>query len=347
MKKIFLLSFLTLITVTFSFAQNVGINTTNPGSTLSVNGSLSAGYNNVTTNYLLTVDDYFVVYNGTSNATFYLPAALAPGSGNFKGRVYKIKNNSSYQLTIDPAGNEKINTDNVVVVPRETTLELINTGLTSGSTWEAVSGLLPDGIRKILESGGCISCPAYDLANVNTWVQITSGEYSLLQTGLNGMASYGATAATMAMAATNGYGGGNTVTQNFSTMSQMPAGYYSVALSVKTGSVAPANMSGMNLKLSNTGQSSGYVTIASVFSGVAAPAAQTIYYFLVKRPSVQSPIGAASNMAIYQSATYQLGAVASPFGTNLFIGSGDISNPSNSSTTTSLFQVMATTVKVW
>ncbi len=149
------------------------------------------------------------------------------------------------------------------------------------------------------------------------------------------------------MASTTGYGGANTVTQNFQTMTQMPPGNFPVALSIKTGSTAPASMSGMNFKLSSTGFVSGYNTIASSLPAVTAPAAQTIYYFVLKRPAVQSGTGATSNMAIYQTATFQIGAIASPFGTNCFIGSGDISNPNNSSATTPLFQVLATAVKVW
>jgi hypothetical protein len=235
MKKIFLIPILALVTVTFSFAQTVGINTTSPGSTLSVNGSLGAAYNSVTAAYSLTETDYFVVYNGSSAATFTLPAALAAGSGNFKGRVYKIKNNSSSELTIDPAGTEQISNVALIKISQGTTLELISTGLTSGNTWEAVSGLpvMVDGIRQALATGGCTSCAAYDLASVNGWVQITSGEYSLLQSSLMGMAVYGANAATMGTAATNGFGGAVTITQNFSTMSQLPPGIYPVALSVK------------------------------------------------------------------------------------------------------------------
>ena len=346
MKRILCPLFFLLATINLQ-AQNVGINTTTPGSTLSVNGSLSANYTSVTSSYTLTATDYFVVYNGTSNATFTLPAALAAGSGNFMGRVYKIKNNSSFQLIIDPAGSERINTENIATITRGNTLELISTGLTSGSTWEAVSGLSEDGIRKALESGGCTSCTVYDLANINSWVQITSVEYSLLLTGLAGMAAYGAPGATMNMASTNGFGGATTMTQNFTTMSQMPPGYYPVALSVKTGSIAPVNMSGMNFKLSNTGQSSGYFTVASALPDASFVAAQTTYYYVLKRSSIQSPTGAPSNMAMYQTNSRQVGVIVSAAGTNMFYGSGDNSSPSNSINNTPLFQVLATTVKGW
>ena len=344
MKKSFC-QLILLLAVMNLHAQNIGINTGTPGSTLSVNGSISAGYNNVTISYLLSGSDYFVVYNGISDATFSLPAALSAGSGNFKGRVYKIKNNSNFLLTVDPAGSEKINLDNIAVISKGTTLEIINTGLTAGSTWEAISGLPGDGIRKVLESGGCVSCTAYDNANLNTWVQITSAEYSLLISGINGLTAYGAPNATMAMTAAGSFAVYQTLTQNFSTMTQMPAGYYPVALSLKTGLTAPAYMSGLNFKLSNTGQSSGYAVFASSFTASAPYTPSSVYYFVLRRPSGQSPAGAASNMAITQTATFQVGVIGSAG--NMFYGSGDISNPSNSSAATPLFQVLATAVKAW
>lgn len=327
-------------------AQNIGINHTEPGSTLSVNGSMSAGYMNVTTSYSLTGADYVIVFSGSSNEVFTLPAALAPGSGNFKGRVYKIKNNSSFQLTVDAAGTEKISTEEAAIIPAGGTLEIISTGLTAGSTWEAVSGLPADGIRNAFLLGGCISCPAYDLAPVNSWVEITKGEYGLLLTTLTGMGAFGATAAAMSTAASDGYGGATTMTQNFTTMSQLPPGYYPLALSVKTGFYAPPTMNNLNVKLSNTSQSSGYATFGPSFSAASGPAAQKTFYFVLKRPSLQTPTGAYSNMAIYQASSSQVGYINSGGG-NMLIGTGNISNPGNPTTFMPLFQVLATATKGW
>ena len=346
MLKRILLPFLFLAAAINLPAQNIGINNTEPGSTLSVNGSMSAGYNNVTTSYTLTGADYVVVFSGTANGIFTLPAALAPGSGNFKGRVYKIKNNSSFQLTVDAAGNEKINTEDVAILQPGSTLEIISTGLEAGSTWEAVSGLPVDGIRKAFQLGGCSSCAAYDLASVNSWVEITKGEYGLLLTTLTGMGAYGATGAAMSTAAVDGFGGATTMTQNFGTMSQVPPGYYPLALSVKTGFFAPPHMNNLHLKLSNTGQTSGYTTFGFSFSGASAPAAQKTYYFVLKRPSLLTPTGAYSNMAIYQASSSQVGYIEAGL-VSMAFGTGNTSNPGNYAGFTPLFQVLATGTKGW
>lgn len=126
--------------IAFSQAGNVGINTVNPGSTIDINGSVAAKYNAVTsTAYNLSATDFHVSYNGTANASFNLPAAIT-GNGNFKGRMYTIKNNTNFTITVNPAGSETINGNANVSVPANQSIQLINTGLTgASSTWEVVS----------------------------------------------------------------------------------------------------------------------------------------------------------------------------------------------------------------
>lgn len=141
MKKRFLVvTFLAGLKIPLLFGQagSVGINTSAPGSTLDINGSFSAKYQVVSSaNYSLTPTDFYLTYNGTANATFTLPAAIS-GPGNFKGRVYHIKNNSSFTITLIPAGTEKINGNANIVIAQNQTLQLINTGLTgNATTWEA------------------------------------------------------------------------------------------------------------------------------------------------------------------------------------------------------------------
>ncbi len=127
--------------IAFSQAGNVGINTENPGSTMDINGSLAAKYGSVTAAvYNLSATDFHLSYNGTTNATFNLPAAIS-GNGNFKGRMYTIKNNTNFIITINPAGSETINGNTTVSVPTNQSLQLISTGLTgTNSTWEISSG---------------------------------------------------------------------------------------------------------------------------------------------------------------------------------------------------------------
>ncbi|MDQ0593946.1 hypothetical protein QFZ37_002315 [Chryseobacterium ginsenosidimutans] len=124
--------------VAFAQVGNVGINTPNPGSTIDINGSIAANYSTVNvTPYNLTSTNFHVSYNGTSNAVFNLPAAIS-GAGNFKGRMYTIKNNTNFTITVNSASPETINGNPSVVIPANQSLQLINTGLTgANSTWEA------------------------------------------------------------------------------------------------------------------------------------------------------------------------------------------------------------------
>ena len=126
--------------IAFAQTGNIGVNTANPGSTMDINGSVAASYLAVTaTTYNLTATDFHVSYNGTANAVFNLPAAIS-GVGNFKGRMYTIKNNTSFSVRVNPAGSETINGNTNVLVPANQSVQLISTGLTgASSTWEVVS----------------------------------------------------------------------------------------------------------------------------------------------------------------------------------------------------------------
>ena len=126
--------------IVFSQAGNVGINTPNPGSTIDINGSVAANYTAInTTSYNLNSADFHVSYNGTANAVFNLPAAIS-GLGNFKGRMYTIKNNTNFTITVNPAVPETINGNTSILVPANQSAQLINTGITgANSTWEIVS----------------------------------------------------------------------------------------------------------------------------------------------------------------------------------------------------------------
>lgn len=141
---------LLLITVYYSNLQaqttnNVGIDTTTPGSKLTVNGSFAPAYRAVTGNYTMTGDDYYLVSNSAANSTVTLPAAQAVGSGNFKGRLYEIKNtHATSTLTVVGSGTELIDDvgaaglASISITPGDGVL-LVNNGNTSGTTWEVVS----------------------------------------------------------------------------------------------------------------------------------------------------------------------------------------------------------------
>ncbi|SHK36604.1 autotransporter outer membrane beta-barrel domain-containing protein [Chryseobacterium polytrichastri] len=127
--------------IAFAQAGNIGVNTENPGSTMDINGSLAAKYSSIiTTPYNLSATDFYVSYNGTSNAVFNLPSAII-GEGNFKGRMYTIKNNTSFTITVNSAGSETINGSTNTSVPSNQSIQLISTGLTGvGNTWEIITG---------------------------------------------------------------------------------------------------------------------------------------------------------------------------------------------------------------
>ncbi|MBV8326665.1 hypothetical protein [Chryseobacterium sp.] len=126
--------------IVFSQTGKVGINTANPGSTMDISGSLAANYNIINTNsYNLTSSDFHVSYNGSSDAIFTLPPAIS-GIGNYKGRIYRIKNNTNFSITVNPTSPETINGSPSVIVSANQSIELVSTGLTGpASTWEILS----------------------------------------------------------------------------------------------------------------------------------------------------------------------------------------------------------------
>ncbi len=137
-----------LLTVAISFSVfgmaqtgSVGINTSNPGSTMDINGSMAANYKSISVNnYNLTSADFHVSYNGITDAVFNLPAAIS-GVGNFKGRIYRIQNNTNFNITINAVSPETINGNTNVLIGPNRSLQLISTGLLgANSTWEILTG---------------------------------------------------------------------------------------------------------------------------------------------------------------------------------------------------------------
>jgi hypothetical protein len=142
MKQIFLLL---LLYSTGMMSQNTGIYTKNPGSSLAVNGSFAGDYKIVAGNVILDDSDFYIAYNGNANGIIRLPVAIS-GPGNFKGRIYRIKNTTgNWNLTVTAQNLEKIDaaTDVTgIVVPPGYYAELISKGTATGTTWE-LSMLVP------------------------------------------------------------------------------------------------------------------------------------------------------------------------------------------------------------
>ncbi|THD31819.1 MAG: hypothetical protein DI588_09435 [Flavobacterium johnsoniae] len=136
MKQIFLIL---LLYSTGMMSQNTGIFTKNPGSSLAVNGSFAGDYKITTGNFILDDSDFYIAYNGNADGIIQLPMAIS-GPGNFKGRIYRIKNTTdNWNLTVAAHNLEKIDavTDvSSIVVPPGYYAEFISKGTTTGTTWE-------------------------------------------------------------------------------------------------------------------------------------------------------------------------------------------------------------------
>lgn len=143
MKKYILI----LLLGTIPLTAQVGINTTTPNSTLAVNGSLRAGYSEVTsTAYNILTTDHYITYNGTADATFTLPV-IGTGTTSFTGRIYKIKNISPNNITLQASSGNTLRIDNTpvasFVIPVGAYAEVVNNSNTTGGTWDLSFTVLP------------------------------------------------------------------------------------------------------------------------------------------------------------------------------------------------------------
>ena len=143
MKKHLLLLSLFSFTIMNAQENNVGINTTIPGSTLTINGSFAAKYKNVSSNaYTMLNTDYYVAWSGTTTGTITLPSTSS-ASPSIGGRQYHIKNTGNEVLTIVPTGTELIDNQtgpgvsSITLAPGEYAM-IIAKNTVSGTTWEIV-----------------------------------------------------------------------------------------------------------------------------------------------------------------------------------------------------------------
>ena len=116
----------------------VGIGTTSPNSTLTVNGS--AGFNTrqiTNSTYNITNTDFYIAYEGSANGVFTLPIGTS-STCNCEGRTYEIYNNSDFDLTINAQAGETIGTQSSVSVAKNQTLKLVNRNTAGGRTWDVV-----------------------------------------------------------------------------------------------------------------------------------------------------------------------------------------------------------------
>ncbi|GAA5087234.1 hypothetical protein GCM10023210_10000 [Chryseobacterium ginsengisoli] len=145
--KLRLLTIIVLLLLVVGVSGQVGINTSNPNSTLTIDGSLEADYKEITaTNYTITSKDHYLSYNGTSGATFTLPS-IGIGTGSFTGRIYKIKNLSGFNIMLQASGTNTLRSDNTGAVSAFTIapgsyVEVVNNSNANGGTWDLFYSIL-------------------------------------------------------------------------------------------------------------------------------------------------------------------------------------------------------------
>ena len=118
----------------------VGVNTNTPNSTLVVNGSFEADYKEIkVNNYLMSVNDFYLTYNGTGDSNFQLPS-IQTANKSFTGRIYKIKNISTSAIVLGPSDGNALRVDNNLVtqfrIPAGSYVEVVNNANTTGGTWD-------------------------------------------------------------------------------------------------------------------------------------------------------------------------------------------------------------------
>jgi len=143
-QKIFFLPLLLALSGNLMYSQtgNIGINTSDPGSKLTVNGSFAATYKTTGTSGPVDANDYYIAYNGNSNGTLTLPAAVN-GAGNFIGRTYHFKNTGTATLSIAASGTELIDNQSgagvaSISVPPGYYAFFISKGTITDTTWELI-----------------------------------------------------------------------------------------------------------------------------------------------------------------------------------------------------------------
>ena len=92
-----------VISISIHSLAQVGINKVNPTSTLDVNGSISAGFLEVTDNKTLDINNFYVTYANTSATQPTPTKAITLPSDSEAGRIYYIKNASNHNLNVVPA----------------------------------------------------------------------------------------------------------------------------------------------------------------------------------------------------------------------------------------------------
>ena len=124
-------------------SQKTGITNKNPTSTLDLKqpGSLTHKYEEIITNKLLTIEDFFVNYNPLTNPSTTNTVTL-PDNNDIVGRIYTIKNSSSVGLNVTGGTNtiRSGNSNGVAIfnIPAGSTFKFYRNSNNITNAWDAI-----------------------------------------------------------------------------------------------------------------------------------------------------------------------------------------------------------------
>ena len=137
-----------LLTSVLNTNAQVGVNTRETPSTLNINGSFAVEKKDISSNYTLTEDDFYIIYNNTvatsANHVITLPNIPTNSLEKFKGRMYHIKNASKFPVDLMPnnyaqtlrVGNS-IGVSNFTI-PAGSYVEIVHTGSNTTNAWDVM-----------------------------------------------------------------------------------------------------------------------------------------------------------------------------------------------------------------
>ena len=137
------ITFIILLLSVNLLSQKTGIKNKNPTSTLDLQqpGALTHKYEEITTNKLLTIQDFFVNYNPSSNPSTTNTVTL-PVANNITGRIYTVKNSSSVGLNVTGGSNtiRSGNSNGVAVynIPAGQTFKFYRNSNNTTDAWDAI-----------------------------------------------------------------------------------------------------------------------------------------------------------------------------------------------------------------
>lgn len=135
-KSLLSLAFISL--AYYSHAQ-VGVGTNSPNSTLTVEGSLETAYKEVSANTTLTAADHYVTFSGSTAGTITLPA-VGSGITSFTGRIYRIKNVSTANVTLAASSGNTLRAQaspvSTFTLQPGTYVEVVNNASATAATWD-------------------------------------------------------------------------------------------------------------------------------------------------------------------------------------------------------------------